>query len=137
VGAVPHLLAVEPELRRATALAQALAARGASATFLSDGLSLLRELGECWPSAVVLGARMPWLDPVSLCEVLRGHPEGATVPVIVLGDPGLPHARRLLGRLGALWLEGAEAEPTSVARLLVPEPLRLPVEPPRDSAHGA
>jgi len=136
VAALPHLLVVEPNLRQATDLAAALAARGASATFLPDALSLMRELAASWPTAIVLGRHLPWLDPVSLCEALRAHPGGATVPVIVLGDPGLVHARKLLGQLGALWLEGEEATAGSVASLLVPEQVLVPADPTHSSAQG-
>jgi len=121
VGAVPHLLVVEPNANRALRLAGALAARGVTTTVLVDGLAVLREMGARWPTAIVLGRHLPWMDPLSLCEALRAHPGGATLPVVVLGDEALGEARRVLARLGAVWLSGAEAEPDSVARLLVPE----------------
>ena len=136
VSLQPHVIVVEPVPTQAMRLAEALAARGATASVLPDALSLLRELGANWPAAIVLGRHLPWMDPVSMCQALRAHPGGATLPVVVLGDEGRTLTRRAMAGLGAVWLTGDDAEPDSVARLLVPEPLPAWDQTPDATAHG-
>ncbi len=70
-------------------LSMLLQLNGWQVTEARDGLDALEILsGEYRPDAIVLDMMMPNLDGIGVCRALRGKPETAKIPIIMLsGQP--------------------------------------------------
>ena len=50
----------------------------------ADGADALRKTREAQPSLIVLDLMLPEIDGLEVCKILRGNPETASVPIIML-----------------------------------------------------
>ena len=81
---MPNLLIAEddPDIRELITFR--LTAAGHAVTAVEDGPSALDAAGQATPDLVLLDVMMPGLSGVDVCRALRGRPETADLPVILL-----------------------------------------------------
>src|SRR6266481_5047003 len=81
VGEKPKILVVDDEAQIARVLKTTLSAQGYSIRTASDGDDALQVMKSWTPDLVITDLRMPNMDGVELCRVLRAK---SGIPIIVL-----------------------------------------------------
>jgi len=82
---VPRVLVVEDEQDIAALIKHALERSGdASVDVVGSGDTALRAIADQAPDLVILDLNLPVLSGVEVCRLLRGKPETAALPIIML-----------------------------------------------------
>ncbi|NDJ79005.1 MAG: response regulator [Chloroflexi bacterium] len=73
--------------------------QGHSVQVVRDGLAALSALAGCIPDLILLDIRLPHVDGVKLCEMIRNHSRLAHVPIVMLS--GLSNEESIQGAYAA------------------------------------
>jgi len=103
-----RVLIIDDDVRLHELLASYLDQNGIHVTVAADGLKGLAALDGNVFDAVLLDVMMPGMDGPATAALLRGAPETAAIPVILLTAKVQPADRR---RLEALGVAGVLAKP--------------------------
>ncbi len=79
-----RILVVDDEPDLVELLSFNLRAAGYHVISATDGLGALEQAQRQQPDLILLDLMLPELDGISVCEILRGHPATATIPIIML-----------------------------------------------------
>ncbi len=96
---MPHVILIEDDALVRTLLQRRMVAAGWEVTALRDGRDLEESLREKAADLVVLDLGLPYMDGLSLLELLRA--QGSDVPVMVLTGYDLPHLHEAVIGAGA------------------------------------
>lgn len=79
-----RILVVDDEPDLVELLSFNLRTAGYDVIAAADGLGALELAQRQQPDLILLDLMLPELDGISVCEILRGHPATATIPIIML-----------------------------------------------------
>jgi len=83
----PLILVVDPDPETQALYTAGLALAGWAADAVTDGRVALAKAVTCRPAAIVTETRVPYLDGVELCRLLRRDPDTQHIPILVVtGD---------------------------------------------------
>ncbi len=100
---MPHLiLSVDDEQDVTRLVAFHLRRAGYDVMTAANGREALDAVRERRPTLILLDLMLPDIDGFGVCEILRGQPDTATIPIILLTAWATPDARNLGLDLGAL-----------------------------------
>jgi putative two-component system response regulator len=109
----PPVLIVESHPDDLAAMAQVLAA-GHRLSFAWTGRDALASVRRQRPALILLNAELPDLDGATLCRALKGDPDTAAIPLVLLAT-GEHASRKAAAFLGA---DGCLSKPVSAGQLL-------------------
>ena len=95
------ILLVEDDQILCRFLRSRLEGQGYRVTTAADGEEALRAVARDQPDAIILEILLPELDGLSVCRHLRGNPETAQLPILVLSGNGDQVEKMLSFELGA------------------------------------
>lgn len=79
-----RVLVVEDETDIAELLAYNFGAAGYQVRTAPDGSAGVREAVAWLPQAIILDLNLPYLDGISVCEILRHNPHTQSIPILML-----------------------------------------------------
>jgi two-component system alkaline phosphatase synthesis response regulator PhoP len=98
---VSHILIVEDDRDIADLIARYMQRAGHTVDVVASGTAALQHVAARRPDLVLLDLMLPGVDGMRVCQTLRGAPDTATIPVIMLTARG-EEAERIAGfELGA------------------------------------
>src|SRR4051794_39149609 len=80
---------------------QAFAASGCETEQASDGRDALAKALVREPGLIVAAVRLPFIDGIALCRILRRDQITAGIPIVVVGEAGLDEERERARQAGA------------------------------------
>jgi DNA-binding response OmpR family regulator len=111
-----RVLLIEDDETAAEMYRLRLVADGYSVAVAEDGEQGLEMAASASPDFIYLDIRLPKIDGFEVLERLRGDPNTATIPVIILSNFGEPELRERGLRLGALeFLVKADTTPSHLS----------------------
>ncbi len=84
ISADPRILVADPDQDHRTLYQEALRTAGYAVTEASDGRAALTEALTRPPALLLTELRLPLVDGLGLCEVLRRDPETRAIPILVV-----------------------------------------------------
>jgi len=98
----PIILTVDDEHDVTELIGLHLVRAGFEVETADTGRSALERIRQRRPNLVILDLMLPDIDGFGVCEILRRHPDTATLPIIILSAWTSPDSRHLGLDLGAL-----------------------------------
>ena len=81
---MPQILVVEDDPDIAQLIGHYLEKAGHTVTFLTSGAAVLPAVRKAPPDLVVLDLMLPELDGLMICQAMRGDPQTAAIPIIMV-----------------------------------------------------
>jgi DNA-binding response OmpR family regulator len=98
----PTILSVDDERDVTDLVDFHLTRAGFDVITASSGRAALDAIAVRHPDLIILDLMLPDIDGFGICEILRRHPDTATIPIIILSAWATNDARNLGLELGAL-----------------------------------
>lgn len=97
----PLVLIAEDEPYIAESLTFLMEQAGLAVMVVADGATALQAIGNCRPAVVILDVMLPTENGLEVLKAVRGNPELAEIPVMVLTARGQENDRQTAMALGA------------------------------------
>jgi len=97
-SSIAPILIVEPDSDLCRRLAEVITGIGGTPVMVPRAIEALQLAAESRPALILIDLELPDLDGVTACEILKGDPETARIPVVVIGpdpSPGPPEVQGL------------------------------------------
>lgn len=80
----PRILIAEPDADLLKPLVSSLSAGGYTVIPVATGLETLKQARAFLPEIIILDSRLPDIDGLAVCDILRRLPSTATTPIILM-----------------------------------------------------